>query len=47
MHPRKIAHGSDEHLTLIGAPWHLNMLAALDDAGEQKTGDSLPDEERV
>ena len=30
MHPRKIAHGSDEHLTLRGAPWHFNMLTGQD-----------------
>lgn len=27
-----VAHRSDEHLTLIGAPWHLNMLTGQDRA---------------
>jgi len=27
-----VAHRSDEHLTLLGAPWHLNMLTGQDRA---------------
>ena len=27
-----VAHRSDEHLTLIGAPWHLNLLTGQDRA---------------
>jgi hypothetical protein len=32
MTPTAIEHGSDEHLTLLGAPWHLNLLAGQDRA---------------
>ena len=27
-----VAHRSDEHLTLLGAPWHLNLLTGQDRA---------------
>ena len=30
MSEQNIAHGSDEHLTLLGAPWHWNLLHGVD-----------------
>ena len=30
--PVSVAHGSDEHLTLLGAPWHWNLLHGVDRA---------------
>ena len=32
METRQIQHGSDEHLSLLGAPYHWNLLTGVDRA---------------
>ena len=32
MNTKHLNFGSDEHLTVLGAPWHLNMLTGQDRA---------------
>ena len=41
-----VAFGSDKHLTLIGAPWHLNMLTGQDRADMLAFGRACMEAER-
>ena len=41
-----VAHGSDEHLTLMGAPWHRNLLHGVDRADMLAFGRACMDAER-
>jgi hypothetical protein len=41
-----VAHGSDEHLTLLGAPWHWNLLHGVDRADMLAYGRACMEAER-
>ena len=41
-----VEHGSDEHLTLLGAPWHWNLLHGVDRADMLAFGRSCMEAER-
>jgi hypothetical protein len=41
-----VAHGSDEHLTLLGVPWHWNLLHGVDRADMLAFGRACMDAER-
>jgi hypothetical protein len=41
-----VAHGSDEHLTLLGAPWHWNLLHGVDRADMLAFGRACMEAER-
>ena len=43
---RAIDRGSDEHLTLLGAPWHMNMLTGQDRADMLSFGRACMEGER-
>ena len=44
--PRAIEHGSDEHLTLLNAPWHWNLLHGVDRADMLAFGRACMEAER-